>query len=112
AIDESVVFTINFLMVAVAILVALGFIMVIRQWHFASETCEWLYRHGFLTRLLENGRLDVRLFENIIYDVYGSYPRRFLPICLFEMVYHILGIAEVWYILSRLSDIFPNLVDA
>lgn len=112
AIDESLVVTINFLMVSVSILVLLGFIMVIRQWHFASETCEWLYRRGFLTRLLENGRLDVRLFENLIYDFYRRYPRRFLPICLFEAVYHVLGIVEVWYILSRLSAAFPNFVDA
>jgi len=112
AIDESVVFTINFLIIAVAILVVLGLIMVIRQWHFASETCEWLYRRGFLTRLLENGRLDVRLFENLIYDFYRRYPRRFLPICLFEMVYHFVGIAEVWFILSRLTGSLPNPVHA
>jgi len=112
AIDESVVFTINFLIAAVAILVILGFIMVIRQWHFASETCEWLYQRGFLTRLLENGRLDVRLFENLIYDFYRRYPRRFLPICLFEMIYHFVGIAEVWFILSRLTGAFPNPVHA
>jgi hypothetical protein len=112
SIDESLVITINFLIVSVAILVVLGFIMVIRQWHFASETCEWLYQHGFFTRLLENGRMNVRLFENLIYDFYRSYPRRFLPICVFETIYHVLGIVEVWYILSRLSDQFPSLVDA
>jgi hypothetical protein len=112
AIEESLVVTIDLLIVSVAILVVLGIIMVIRQWHFASETCEWLYRRGFLTRLLENGRLDVRLFENLIYDFYRSYPGRFLPICVFEAIYHLVGIAEVWYILSRLSSEFPNLVDA
>jgi hypothetical protein len=112
AVDESLVFTINFLMVSVAVLVVLGFIMVIRQWHFASETCEWLYRHGIWTRLLENGRLDVRLFENLIYDFYRRYPRRFLPICLFEALYHLGGIAEVWYILLRLSGEYPSLVSA
>jgi hypothetical protein len=112
AVDESLLLTINFLMISVAILVILGIIMVIRQWHFASETCEWLYRHGFLKRLLENGRLDVRLFENLIYDFYRRYPRRFLPICGFEMLYHALGIAEVWFILLRLSGEFPSFVDA
>ena len=112
AVDESLVFTINFLIVSVAILVVLGFIMVIRQWHFASETCEWLYRRGVWTRLLENGRLDVRLFENLIYDFYRRYPRRFLPICLFESLYHLGGIAEVWYIMLRLSGEYPSLVNA
>jgi hypothetical protein len=112
AVDESLIVTINFLMISVAVLVVLGIIMVIRQWHFASETCEWLYRHGYLTRILENGRLDVRLFENLIYDFYRRYPRRFLPICFFEMVYHALGIAEVWYILLRLSGELPSFVNA
>ncbi len=44
--------------------------MVLRQWHFASETCEWLYKRGYLRGILENGRLDVRLFENMIFGFY------------------------------------------
>jgi Lysylphosphatidylglycerol synthase TM region len=110
--DESLIITIDLLIVSVAILVVLGITMVVRQWHFASETCEWLYRRGFLKRLLENGRLDVRLFENLIYDFYRSYPQRFIPICLFEMAFHALGIVEVWYILLRLSGEYPSLVNA
>jgi hypothetical protein len=111
-VDESLVVTIDILIAAVSVLVVLGVIMVIRQWHFASETCEWLYRRGFLKRLLENGRLDVRLFENLIYDFYRRYPQRFIPICLLEMVYHAVGVAEVWYILSRLSGGVPSFVNA
>ena len=34
----------------------------------------------------------------------------FLPICFFEFIYHVLGIAEVWYILSRISDATPSLL--
>jgi len=111
-IDESLVVMVNTLIVTVAVLVVLGIIMVLRQWHFASETCEWLYRRGFFKRWLENGRLDVRLFENLIYDFYRRYPRRFLPICFLEMAYHSVGILEVWYILFRLSGQVPHLVDA
>lgn len=112
AIDESLILTINFLIFSVAILVVLGFLMVIRQWHFASESCEWLYQKGFLRKWLENGRLDVRLFENLIYGFYRHYPKRFLPICLFESAYFVLGICEVWFILSRLSDAYPSLLSA
>ncbi len=112
ALDESLVLTVNILIAAVAILIILGFLMVIRQWHFASETCEWLYARGFLRKYLENARLDVRLFENLIYDFYRRYSGRFLPICLFEAAYHVIGIAEVWYVLSRLSDGYPSLVNA
>ena len=104
AVDEGLIATIYVLIASVGILLFLGILMVIRQWHFASEICEWIYRKGFLKKLLENGRLDVRLFENLIYGFYRRYPGRFLPICLLESTYHILGIAEVFYILSRLSE--------
>src|SRR5204863_6430876 len=39
---------------------------------------------------------------------YRRYPKRFLPICLFETAYYIGGVAEVWYILSRLLDGWPS----
>lgn len=111
-VDESLVVTINFLLVTVCVLVVLGVLMVIRQWHFASATCEWLYEKGFLQRLLENGRHDARRFEDLIYGFYRSYPQRFVPVCLLEAAYHALGIAEVWYILSRLGDAYPSLMNA
>ncbi len=112
AVDAGLALTINLLVGAVVILIVLGIVMVIRQWHFASDTCEWLYRHGFLKRLLENGRLHVRLFENLIYGFYRKYPRRFLPVILLQTAYHMLGIAEVWYILSRLSETVPSLLNS
>jgi hypothetical protein len=35
-----------------------------------------------------------------------------LPICFFEFSYHLLGIIEVWFILSRLNDVFPGVTVA
>ncbi len=112
AVDETVALTLDLIIGSLALLIVLGLLMVIRQWHFASETCEWLYEKGYFRRLLENGRLDVRLFENLIYGFYRLYPERFLPICGIETVYHLLGIAEVWFILSRLSDAYPSLLNS
>jgi hypothetical protein len=112
ALDETLMVTVDILIGTLAFLVVLGLMMVIRQWHFASETCEWLYEKGFFRGLLENGRLDVRLFENFIYGFYRRYPQRFLPICGLEMIYHLLGVAEVWIILSRLSDAYPSLLNS
>ena len=112
AVDAGIEMTINILVGVVGILIVLGIVMIIRQWHFASETCEWLYRQGLFRRWLENGRLDVRLFENLIYGFYRRYPGRFLPICLLQASYHVLGIAEVWYILSRIGDVFPSVLNA
>lgn len=103
-IEDSWAWTIDGLIAALLILLILGVVLVIKQWHFASETCEWLYRRGMLTGILEHGRSEVRLFENLIYGFYRRHPKRFLPICLLEAAFHILGVAEVWFILNRLSD--------
>ncbi len=103
-IDEGWRWSIDVLIGILVFLLIAGVVMVIKQWHFASETCEWLYRRGFLTGILEHGRSEVRLFENLIYGFYRRHPNRFLPICLAEAAFHLLGIMEVWFILSRLGD--------
>ncbi|MEO6587689.1 MAG: hypothetical protein ABIP06_00045, partial [Pyrinomonadaceae bacterium] len=79
-------------------------LMVVRQWHFASEICEKLYEKGIGRHILENGRMQVRLFENLIYGFYRRYPKRFLPIFLLQFTFHSLGIVEAWFILSRISE--------
>ena len=112
AIDEGLVVTINIVIIVIAVLLVLGIMMVVRQWHFASETCEWFYQRGYFRGWLENGRLDVRLFENLIYDFYRRYPQRFVPVCLLEAAYFIVGICEVWYILTRLTGAFQSLMSA
>ncbi len=102
--DEGWVITIDVLIAVICAVVVFLVLLVIRQWHFASETCEWIYRKGIATRLLEHGRLQVRLFENFIYGFYRRYPKRFLPICLIEAAFHLLGIFEVWFVLNRISS--------
>lgn len=108
--EEGWIVTIDVLIAGIALLLALMLLMVLRQWHFASETCEWLYQRGIGRRFLEKGRMDVRLFENLIYGFYRRYPRRFLPICGLEALYHAIGVVEVFYVLSRLNDAFPSLM--
>ncbi len=101
--------TIDVLIAVILALITLSFVMVLRQWHFASEICEKLYRKGYLTNALEKGRMHVRLFENLIYGFYRKYPRRFLPIILLQITFHTLGILEVWLILSRISTSVPTI---
>lgn len=108
--DEGWVLTIDILIAVICGVVIFLVLLVVKQWHFASETCEWLYRKGIATGLLEHGRLQVRLFENFIYGFYRRYPKRFLPICMCESAFHLLGILEVWFILSRISS--PDLLSA
>lgn len=101
---EGWIFSIDVFIAAIFILIFFIILMVLRQWHFASEICEKLYERGIGTRFLENGRMQVRLFENLIYGFYRRYPRRFLPIILLQVAFHSLGIIEAWFILSRISE--------
>lgn len=102
-IDPGWATTIDLLIVGLLVAVAFLFLMVLRQWHFASETCELIYRRGFLTGFLERGRMQVRLFENFVYGFYRRYPNRFVPILLLQAAFHVLGVIEVWFVLSRIS---------
>jgi len=106
SLDEGSVIAIDVLIGLIIAVVIFLLLLIIRQWHFASELCEWLYQRGILTGILERGRMQVRLFENLIYAFYRHYPKRFLPICLIEAAFHLLGILEVWFVLTRIAE--PN----
>ena len=112
ATDENLIWSLDALIATIVALLVLGLIMVIRQWHFASWICEWLYSKHILRGVLENGRKHVRRFEDLIYGFYRHHPKRFLPICFFETIYYAGGVVEVWYILSRLVDTWPSPVTA
>jgi len=106
--DEAWRWTLDLVIWVIVAVIVLLIAMVVRQWHFASATCEWLYDRNIGRRFLEHGRLHVRLFENLIYGFYRQYPSRFLPICVFEVVFHLLGVAEAYFILSFVSNIGPT----
>ena len=104
SLDETTTVTIDILIGLIAAIVVFLLLLIIRQWHFASETCEAIYRRGWLRGILEDGRMQVRLFENLIYGFYRRHPNRFLPICLTEAIFHVLGVIEVWFILTRIVE--------
>lgn len=110
-IDARVAFSIDLLIGVLAVLIVVGVTMVIRQWHFASWICDWVYRKGYLQRVLA-GRHNVRKFEDLIYGFYRRYPQRFLPICLLQSAFHVLGVLEVWFILSRIGVSSPGLMNS
>lgn len=110
--EQTWIYIIDFIIIFIFVCIAIGCLMVIRQWHWASWICEKLYEKGVLRSILDSGRLQVRLFENLIYGFYRKYPKRFFPIFLLQIVFHSLGILEVWFILSRISEAFPQLSTA
>lgn len=105
---ENWVLTLDVLICLILAFIVFGIVVVVRQWHFASGFCEWLYRKGIGAHLLEKGRHQVRLFEHQLYNFYRRYPRRFLPIFSCQIAFHLLGILEVWFIISRISEVLPN----
>jgi hypothetical protein len=106
--ESGWVLTIDVLIGSIFALIIFAFLMVVRQWHLLSSLCEWFYNRHFGRSFLETGRGYARLFENLIFSFYRSYPRRFLPIFLYQVFYHFLGILEVWFVLSRISQAIPS----
>lgn len=100
-------FLVDAVLGVIVLAIIFGTIMVLRQWHWVSGICNWIYEHGILKRLLRNGRLHVRMFENLIYGFYRAHPGRFLPLCGLQILFHGLGILEVWFILSRIANNIP-----
>ncbi|MGI8468456.1 MAG: lysylphosphatidylglycerol synthase domain-containing protein, partial [Pyrinomonadaceae bacterium] len=109
---EGWVLIIDTLIFLVFLLISFGFFIVYRQLHLISNFCNWLYNRRIGRSILENGRAQARLFEDLIFGFYRKYPRRFLPICLFEIIFHALGVTEILFILSRISESFPSLYAA
>jgi len=110
--DAEWAFAIDALIVLIVGAIAFGIIAVVRQWHFASAICDALYDRGYLRRLLEHGRLQVRLFENLIYGYYRKYPSRFAPLVLLQALFHLLGVTEVLFILSKIGPALPTFSSA
>ncbi len=105
---DAWIVTIDTLIFLVFFLILFAFTMVVRRWHLLSSLCNWFYNRHIGRGILENGRGQVRLFEDLIYGFYRRYPRRFLPILAIQIIFHALGVAEVLFVLSRISDAMPT----
>ena len=112
SLDDATRLTIDFLVGLIVAIIMFLLLLIIQQWHFASEACERIYRRGWFPHLLEHGRMQVRLFENLIYGFYRRHPNRFLPIIVAESIFHLLGVIEVWFILTRIVGPAGQLLNA
>lgn len=102
--DWSWTITLDLLIGLVLALIVFGILMVVRRWHLASAACEKLYEKGIGRKFLEKGRGEVHRFEDLIYNFYREYPQRFAPIVLCQVAFHAIGVFEVCFVLSRLSN--------
>lgn len=110
--DPTFIYLIDFVIGFIIFAVTIGVLIVVLQWHWASNLCNWFYNRHFFRGILEEGRGQVLEFENLIYGFYRKYPQRFFPLCLLQVLFHSLGIIEVWFILSRISGTFPAISTA
>ncbi|HXG83811.1 MAG TPA: lysylphosphatidylglycerol synthase transmembrane domain-containing protein [Pyrinomonadaceae bacterium] len=101
--EEGWIISIDILIGGIFAFTVFASVVVIRQLHLLSSLSEWLYNRNVGRRILKKGRAQIRLFENLIFAFYREYPRRFLPIILLQIAYHLLGIFEVWFVLTRIS---------
>ena len=93
----------------ILVLITFIFFAIIRQWHLVSGICNFFYNRHILRGILENGRVQALEFEHLIFDFYRQKSGNFLPIILCEILYHVFGITEVWFILSKISEVAPTL---
>lgn len=88
----------------VVLVIAGAFLVIRRQWKFLSGATEYLSRRNFGRRLLETRKERVRSLEERVYGFYARNRSRFLPILLLEVCFHLSGVAEVYVILSFISE--------
>lgn len=107
---DAIWFSAICLLILLAVILAIiGFLMVYRQWHWGSGLCEFLAGKGIFTHFFDINISIIREFENRILDFYQKYPARFIPILFLECVFHLLGVTEVYFILSRISETAPTI---
>ena len=109
AVPEPFDTLINLFIGFVSILMVLGILMVIRQWHWASGFFEYVRYFGIFPEKLKKPISLIREFEDRIYKFYRVYPKRFIPLCLLQILFHSLGVFEVWFVVSKISGAIPSL---
>jgi hypothetical protein len=100
-------------LIAVAVIIPLAFLVIRKEWKFASGALEYLYRRGMWKKTLEGRRERVRNVEDRVYGFYARNRSRFLSIMLLEACFHLAGILEAYVVLHFISvGIAPTLFKA
>jgi hypothetical protein len=100
------------ILAGVAIVIAVGVALARAELRLLSGVAERLYARGVGRRVLETKRATLRSLEDRVYGFYERSRRRFLPILLLELSFHMLGVAEAYVTLSFIGDAPPTLLAA
>lgn len=87
----------------ILIVITLGTWLIRRQVRFISGAARLLHRRGLNVKWVEKGRI----LEDRIYGFYRNHQRRFIPILLLQVCFHLAGVCEIYVVLSFISPQQP-----
>jgi len=100
-------------LVAVVILVPIGFLLVRLQLRFLPGALGFVARRGLASHAIGNALPRVRVLEDRIYGFYQRNHLRFVAILMIEMTFHLAGVLEGYLTLRFISaTVAPTLMSA
>ncbi|MEJ7713181.1 MAG: hypothetical protein WKF84_25890 [Pyrinomonadaceae bacterium] len=101
------------ILAGIVAIIALSFLVMRNQWKFVSPLLQVIHRRGLASSFLnEERRSHMAHVEESIYGFYQRNSSRFLPTLLFEGLFHLAGVAEVYVTLFFISDMPPTILSA
>jgi hypothetical protein len=95
------------------VLAPLGYFVIRRRWKFLSGPMRFVAGRGIARAwLTEKGVPRAQTLEERIYGFYSRNSDRLISIFLFEVGFHLCGVAEIYTTLSFISPIRPTLLTA
>ena len=87
----------------IAALLGAGLLVVAKQVKLVSRTVAWLERHGRGPSALVRRLEKLGTLEDLVLGFLGRHPRRAAAVLLIEVLFHVLGVVEMWYTLALLA---------
>ncbi len=100
-------------LIITASLVPIGYLIIYKQWRFASGLLSVFQRRGIAKSWSEKTIPGARTFEDRIYGFYKRNRRLLVPIFALEVCFHLAGVLEIYTTLSFISTtVAPTLLAA
>ncbi len=95
-------------LIAIVVIVPLGFIVIRRQTKFLSGTIGFLGKRGIAQGVMEKIKPRAAILEDRVYGFYNRNQRSLIPIFGLELLFHFAGVLEVYTTLSYISPVAPS----
>lgn len=99
-------------LIAVVVIVPLGYLVIRRQWKFLSGPMGLFHRRGIAAGWMEKTIPRAQSLEDRIYGFYSRNRSRLLLIFLLEVCFHFTGVLEIYTTLWFISHIAPTFLTA